>query len=262
MFSVIIPTFNEEKYLGHLLESIKKQKLQPDEIIVADNHSQDRTRDIAKYYGCVIVDGGNPAQGRNRGAEKATQEILVFLDADTELDKPAIFNEVIGTFIRKNADVATCYAKNIETESTLPSTSHIVFNTTKRINKLTTKVINHVIGKLGFSIIVKRDFFMKIGGFNEEKIVMEDSEFFHRALKYGAKYYVIPSYISVSDRRFHKRDPVSTVKVAVFSTLLVTGMLFGWKQLQKFTDKYQDAKGPLGGKGRENDDRVGKVEDR
>ena len=82
---------------------------------------------------------------------------------------------------------------------------------------------------------------------------MEDSEFFHRALKYGAKYYVIPSYIGVSDRRFNKRDPVSTVKVAVLSTLVVTGMLLGWKQLQKFTDKYQDAKGPLGGKIRDDD---------
>jgi glycosyltransferase involved in cell wall biosynthesis len=247
MFSVIIPTFNEEKYLGRLLSSIKKQKLQPDEIIVADNHSKDKTREVAHKYGCVVVDGGNPAQGRNHGAEKATREILVFLDADTELDDPDIFNKVIGTFIHKDADVASCLAKNIEDESVLPSTSHIVFNTTKRINQLTTKVLNTVVGELGFSIIVKRDFFNEIGGFNEGKEMTEDSEFFKRALEHGARYYVIPTYISVSDRRFNKRSPGNTVKLAVLSTLVMAGMFFGWKKLQQYSDKYEKIKGPLGG---------------
>ena len=76
----------------------------------------------------------------------------------------------------------------------------------------------------------------------------EDSEFFQRALKNGARYYVIPTYIAVSDRRFNKRSPASTVKVAVLGTLVMTGMFLGIKSLQKYSGKYEKAKGPLGGK--------------
>jgi len=57
MFSVIIPSLNEEKYLGRLLDSIQQQHLKPAEIIIADAHSKDRTREIARKYGCKIVDG-------------------------------------------------------------------------------------------------------------------------------------------------------------------------------------------------------------
>ena len=54
IFSIIIPTFNEEEYLPILLESIKKQKFDDYEIIIADANSEDRTREIAKEYGLDV----------------------------------------------------------------------------------------------------------------------------------------------------------------------------------------------------------------
>jgi glycosyltransferase involved in cell wall biosynthesis len=56
--SVIIPTRNEEDFLPRLLDGIVRQSQRPSEVIVADNHSSDRTREIAKEYGCIIVPGG------------------------------------------------------------------------------------------------------------------------------------------------------------------------------------------------------------
>ena len=49
--SVIIPARNEEKNLPHLLDSLFNQSVQPDEIIVVDDHSQDQTKHIAEEYG-------------------------------------------------------------------------------------------------------------------------------------------------------------------------------------------------------------------
>ena len=74
ILSIIIPTYNEEEYLPVLLESIKKQNFNDYEVIVADANSTDRTREIAKEYGCLIVDGGLPAVGRNNGAKVAKGE--------------------------------------------------------------------------------------------------------------------------------------------------------------------------------------------
>ena len=54
--SVIIPTLNAEKFIGNLLKNlIKVQTLKPDEIIVIDSSSQDKTVEIAKSYGCKTV---------------------------------------------------------------------------------------------------------------------------------------------------------------------------------------------------------------
>ena len=80
--SIIIPTYNEENYLPLLLKSIQAQNFSDYEIIIADAGSQDRTREIARDADCRVVDGGLPAVGRNRGAESAQGEYLLFLDAD------------------------------------------------------------------------------------------------------------------------------------------------------------------------------------
>lgn len=78
IFSIVIPTYNEEEYLPKLLESIKMQSYDDYEIIVADANSNDRTREIAEEYGCIVVDGGLPAVGRNNGAKVAKGEIILF----------------------------------------------------------------------------------------------------------------------------------------------------------------------------------------
>ena len=92
IISIIIPTYNEEEYLPVLLDSIKKQSYTDYEIIVADANSTDRTREIAEEYGCVVVDGGLPAVGRNNGAKVAKGEYLIFLDSDLELTDDYIRN--------------------------------------------------------------------------------------------------------------------------------------------------------------------------
>ena len=85
--SIIIPTFNEEYYLPPLLESIQRQNFSDYEIVVADAGSEDGTIEIAKKWGCKVVKGGLPAVGRNRGAEVAQGEFLLFLDSDVILTR-------------------------------------------------------------------------------------------------------------------------------------------------------------------------------
>ena len=94
IFSIIIPTYNEEEYLPILLKSIKKQDFNSYEIIVADANSTDKTREIAEEYGCRVVDGGLPAVGRNNGAKVAKGEYLLFLDSDLELTEDYLRNVI------------------------------------------------------------------------------------------------------------------------------------------------------------------------
>jgi len=83
--SVIIPTMNEEKGIGLVIDDVKKALAsRPHEIIVVDTDSKDRTRETAAQRGAVVVDEPRRGYGRayKTGFEKATGEYIATLDAD------------------------------------------------------------------------------------------------------------------------------------------------------------------------------------
>jgi glycosyltransferase involved in cell wall biosynthesis len=86
--SLIIPAYNEEHHLKDCLDSIAAQTVMPDEVLVIDNNSTDRTVTIASSYPFVKVIH-EPKQGvihvRNTGFDTAAGEIIGRIDADTLL---------------------------------------------------------------------------------------------------------------------------------------------------------------------------------
>ncbi len=85
--SVVIPAYNEEKYIGKCLQSIAEQIDPPDEIIVVDNNCIDKTAEIAQKFGARIVKEENQGMiyARNAGFNTAKYEIMGRIDADTVL---------------------------------------------------------------------------------------------------------------------------------------------------------------------------------
>lgn len=95
--SVIIPARNEEGNLPHLLESIRSQTFAPQEVIVVDDCSSDRTGEIAAAYGAKVIRNTEPPArwtGKNwavwNGFLQSTGDILVFFDADVRLAPRAL----------------------------------------------------------------------------------------------------------------------------------------------------------------------------
>ncbi|MBP1966528.1 glycosyltransferase [Paenibacillus aceris] len=90
--SVIIPARNESCNLPHLLHALKIQTLEPFEIIVVDDFSEDDTKEIAEGYGVTVVSNPSLPQGwtgKNwavwNGYLHATGDMIAFLDADIRL---------------------------------------------------------------------------------------------------------------------------------------------------------------------------------
>lgn len=95
--SVIIPARNEEKSLPKLLESLTSSHIKPDEVIIVDDHSSDRTVELAsKYLVKIVASKDLPPNWTGKtfalmqGSQIAKNEKLVFIDADTILEKEAL----------------------------------------------------------------------------------------------------------------------------------------------------------------------------
>ena len=85
--SVIITTKNEERNMENILSSLKKQTLKDIEIIVVDNNSSDKTKQISQKYGALVFNQGPERSAqRNFGVSKASGKYVVILDADMILE--------------------------------------------------------------------------------------------------------------------------------------------------------------------------------
>ena len=90
LLSVVIPAYNEEQFLpltlGSLISSLKQcEEIEDYEIIVADNHSTDKTAEVAtKFRAKVVLETEHKiSKVRNTGAKNTNGTYIFFLDADT-----------------------------------------------------------------------------------------------------------------------------------------------------------------------------------
>jgi glycosyltransferase involved in cell wall biosynthesis len=103
--SFIMPTLNAEAILENCLASIARQNYPREkmEVILADARSADRTRDIAKKFGAIVLDddGKNMEEGKRLALRHATGEFIVFVDADNEITH-ADYIELAVKALQKN----------------------------------------------------------------------------------------------------------------------------------------------------------------
>lgn len=209
--SVIIPAYNEEDVLPHLLEDIGRQRGVEIDVIVADAESTDNTRDIAQAWGATVVDGGLPAAGRNAGAKAATGQMLVFLDADVRLPRQ-FFSRAVREMERREAVVATCVARPLS-DLTVDRLIHRFANFFIRINQ------DRSPHAPGYCILAKRDVFETIGGFDESIRMAEDHDFVARASEHGNFRLLESTHIKVDVRRFEKEGRIGYTVKAIQITL-------------------------------------------
>ncbi len=198
MLSVVIPTYNEEAFLPRLLDSLRRQTWRDMEIVVADAHSTDRTRELALAAGCRVVDGGMPAAGRNLGAAAAMGEYMLFLDADVALPDPRFVETFVRRVKARGLDVATCPIEPMS-DRLVDRVSHGLYN---GYMTATERVFPHA---HGFCIMARRAAHAAIGGFDETVRLAEDHDYAQRAARAGFRFGIVRSLrIPVSTRRMRR----------------------------------------------------------
>jgi len=179
LFSVVIPAFNEEKYIDACIDALLDQTIQDSEyeIIIVNNDSNDRTEEIAKSRNVnVIMSRATTVGGvRNHGAKHAKGKFLAFSDADCLIPKDWLENakEAIRNFSPTRAIGGPC---KIPKNSTWVQKCWVLTSENEmQVNR----------NLAGSRLIIARELFDEIGGFNEEINAGEDTDLSARLVSSG-----------------------------------------------------------------------------
>ncbi|MCD6409088.1 MAG: glycosyltransferase [Candidatus Verstraetearchaeota archaeon] len=207
--SVIIPTYNEEKFIGRCLRALLIQTLPKElyEIIVVDGYSTDRTREIASRYADKVILQARRGVGgaRNDGAEAACGEILVFTDADTIAPRNRL--ERIWSWFKENPDLCAVCGPDLPLDGgRVLAALYRGINWFSRITALMGFP-----GTRGTNTAVRREVFLKVGGYTDYPLC-DDVELGLRLRKLCRVQYDPGLIMYMSSRRFRKYGVMKVLK--------------------------------------------------
>lgn len=194
MISIIIPAHNEENYIRPTLHSIKNQTYQDYETIVVANGCTDKTEEIVKRrenkkLRLLSLPKANVSVARNAGALNSKGEVLLFLDADTQLSQDSL------------QKIKNDFKKGVATTRVIPDDKSLKFRLAMKFKNIyhTTKIYQGCSGAL----ICKKEDFNKVGGYIPEIIVKEHRKLIIKLKKLGG-FSCINTKVITSMRRFRQ----------------------------------------------------------
>jgi len=178
--SVVIPVRNDMQRLRTLLESLSLNTVEH-EVVVVDNGSQDSSVGVARNAGAFVLEfpAINVGALRNRGVDASVGDILAFVDSDHEVPSDWLENGIAR--INESPSVAACGAHY------LPPVNGTWVQKTWAIHRLRGPSPATVSWLGSGNLFVKRDAFLKIGGFREELVAAEDVDLCYRLGKSGGQ---------------------------------------------------------------------------
>lgn len=217
--SVIIPTYNEEKIIAGTLE-MYDEGLRREfgiELIISDGGSTDRTIELAGAHADKIAvhkdtERQTIADGRNKGAEMAAAEVLVFINADTRPEDMRGFFEKItewknGSGVHSGAAAIACTVQPFpEDKKKRDSFFYFTLNNYFRF----LNIIGIGMGR-GECQIVRKKIFDEAGGYNCRIVAGEDFDLYKRIAKSHKVAFARDITVLESPRRFRKYGYTRTI---------------------------------------------------
>jgi len=211
MISIVIPTLNEEKYIGKLLNCLTKQTFKDFEVIVVDGGSDDKTlNEVAKFNNLdlkiINSDKRNVSYQRNLGVSKAEFDRLLFLDADVvfEDDFLSKIKNSFGTVRMKPID-GKWYDK------TFFGTINFLFSILQFFKPYA----------IGSCIISNKQLHKKVNGFDNNITFCEDFDYVRRCSKLSNFIFDRHNEVLVSVRRFERNGTKKTMKLWMKSFFII-----------------------------------------
>jgi len=202
--SVIVPVLNEEKIIDQVLGYLQKE-IHPCEIIVVDGGSSDATLSIVEKLPHIILI--NSSKGRahqmNRGAEKASGEVLLFMHADCQLPRRAC--QQITSVLEDDDMVGGRFRLHFDADLWA-----------MRFHAFLTRFSFFSFGDQAY--FVKKTIFDQMKGYDEQ-VPFEDIDFYKRLAYYGDRK-ILKERVCVSARRYLYHGPMKQKWINLFLVIL------------------------------------------
>ncbi len=208
MISIVIPTYNEEKYIEEMLRQFSEIKSVPVEIIVSDNKSEDATVDLARKYAQHVIKNHDAVHAtialtRNRGATQAKYPLIMFVDSAVTIPHiDSFFKHVVRQFEERPRCVGLTVKLGVM-PSVATFADRLIFGAIDWwfwvSNNYLKRGMSH-----GKFMVVRADAFKKVGGFNAKLAAGEDIDFFSRLAKVGETFFDRALVVYHPARRAHK----------------------------------------------------------
>jgi len=190
MISVVIPAYNAARFIGETLDSVLAQTFQDFEIVIIDDGSTDSTIDIIREYQkkddrirLIQNAHGGPSIARNTGVEAAKYDWIALVDAD-DLCLPERFEKQIKA-IESDPEVIVwaTYVYNIGPNGEVQGTTELGPRSKEHFHKLRQQ--GEKIYIRNSSATLRKDIFLKAGGYDPRFKAGEDLELWDRLAEYG-----------------------------------------------------------------------------
>lgn len=201
---IVIPYYNGSNYLEGALSMLMAQTLRPDEIVIVDDGSDVENRRAAEQIiasfplaRLVSQQNAGPGAARNRGVSVSSGELVAFLDVDDDWAEAKLEKQVAWFKSHPEADLILTESDTVSETGAVEFSSSLAKSPTSALVK---KVLGGNLHSFTSSIMVRRSWFDRIGGFEERLRFREDHLFLLRAFVEG-NFAVVPE--PLSRRRMH-----------------------------------------------------------
>ncbi|MBD3240128.1 MAG: glycosyltransferase [Chitinivibrionales bacterium] len=192
--SVVIPTYNSQRYVTEAIDSVFAQTYTDHEIVVVDDGSTDDTPTVLASYGdsirYIYQEHAGCASARNRGVEESRGQWVGFLDAkDIWLpQKLAIQMADLAAYPQAHAHAVNAYVSHDQHGETVDLFRHIGYDRHLRRSPLYVRRPLHPLLRYGFgwpqSVLTRRDILIEAGLFNERLCLWQDIDMLYRVAAY------------------------------------------------------------------------------
>src|SRR3990170_1428898 len=184
--SVCITVLNEEGSVGELLDSLLSQTKKPDEIIIVDGGSKDKTVELIRHYQKkdkrirLLIEKGSTAHGRNTAIKTAKFPVIASTDAGC-VAKRNWLEKITEPFKYQNVGLVAGFYE-MEAQNPMQEAMNI-------FHGITPKMYDPIkFLPSARSVAFKRSVWVDVGGYSEKfEKAGEDTEFFYRLVKSSVK---------------------------------------------------------------------------
>ncbi|MDD5145372.1 MAG: glycosyltransferase family 2 protein [Candidatus Pacebacteria bacterium] len=203
MISIIVPALNEENFLSECLKSLENQNYSGRyEIILVDNNSKDKTKEIGGKFKIKILHC--PERGafyaRKMGADAALGDIIIQADADTIY--PEDWLEKISNKFSENPRASAIAGVYMYRDP--PYWAQFEYFVKNIFNALSAKIIGRPGLVSGANFAFRKNTFLEIGGYKKDSLYFDQYDISMRLSRFGKIIYDPKIIVLTSSRRVKK----------------------------------------------------------